>query len=51
MAKYGVNAIMRKDLNAVIAVVMLISVFFVLINMIIDTIVSFIDPKIRLKAS
>lgn len=50
MAKYGVNAILRKDLNAMIAVVMLISVFFVFVNMLIDTIVSFADPKIRLKA-
>ncbi|WP_028033928.1 ABC transporter permease [Chelativorans sp. J32] len=50
MAKYGVNAIVRKDLNAMVAVVMFISVFFVLINMLIDTLVSFIDPKIRLKA-
>ncbi|AJE47052.1 ABC transporter permease [Celeribacter indicus] len=49
MAKYGVNAILRKDLNAMVAVVMLISVFFVLVNMLIDTVVSFIDPKIRLK--
>lgn len=50
MAKYGVNAIVTKDLNAMVAVVMLISVFFVLVNMAIDTIVSFVDPKIRLKA-
>lgn len=50
MAKYGVNAIVRKDLNAMVAVVMLISTFFVIVNMLIDTAVSFIDPKIRLKA-
>ncbi|SMF60859.1 peptide/nickel transport system permease protein [Xaviernesmea oryzae] len=51
LAKYGVNAIVRKDLNAVVGVVMVISFFFVLVNMIVDTVVSFIDPKIRLKSS
>jgi peptide/nickel transport system permease protein len=50
MAKYGVNAMMRKDLNAMIAVVTFISIFFVIVNMLIDLIVSFVDPKIRLKA-
>lgn len=50
MAKYGVNAMMQKDLNAMIAVVTFISVFFVIVNMLIDLAVSFIDPKIRLKS-
>jgi peptide/nickel transport system permease protein len=51
MAKYGVNAIIRKDLNAVVGVVMVISFFFVSVNMLVDVIVSFVDPKIRLKAA
>lgn len=50
MAKYGVNAMMRKDLNAMIAVVTFISVFFVFVNMLIDLLISYIDPKIRLKS-
>jgi peptide/nickel transport system permease protein len=49
MAKYGVNAIIRKDLNAIVAVVLVISVFFVMVNIMIDAIVSVIDPRIRLR--
>jgi peptide/nickel transport system permease protein len=48
MARYGVEAILRKDLNAIVAVVMIVSVAFVTINIAIDLCVSFIDPRIRL---
>jgi len=42
------NAILQKDLNAVIAVVMVYGVLFVVVNLIVDLAVRFLDPRIRL---
>jgi peptide/nickel transport system permease protein len=47
MARYGVQAILRKDLNAIVAVATLMSVCFVSFNMIVDAVVVLIDPRIR----
>jgi peptide/nickel transport system permease protein len=48
MARYGVNVILAKDLNAIVGTVLVIATFFLLINLAIDVIVAFIDPRIRL---
>lgn len=48
MARYGVNVILAKDLNAIVGTVLVIATFFLLINLTIDVIVAFIDPRIRL---
>lgn len=45
-SRYGLNAMLGKDLNAIIAVVMVIGIMFVVINAIVDTIVSRLDPRI-----
>lgn len=50
MARYGVDAILRKDLNAVVAVVMVFSLAFILVNIFIDGFVALIDPRIRHRA-
>ncbi|MGE0753349.1 ABC transporter permease [Pseudorhodoplanes sp.] len=47
MARYGVEAILRKDLNSVVAVVMVFSLAFILVNIFIDAFVALIDPRIR----
>lgn len=48
IARYGVEVILRKDLNAIVAVVMIIGLFFVTINFLIDIMVGYLDPRIRL---
>lgn len=48
IARYGVEVILRKDLNAIVAVVMIIGLFFVVINFLIDVAVGYLDPRIRL---
>ncbi len=48
MAAYGIRAILQKDLNAVMAVVMVSGVFFVIVNLVIDVLVGFVDPRIRI---
>ena len=51
MASYGVRTILQKDLNAVMGVVMVSGVFFVLVNLVIDVLVGFVDPRIRIRGS
>lgn len=49
MAAYGVRTILQKDLNAVMGVVIVSGVFFVLVNLVIDVLVGFVDPRVRIR--
>jgi peptide/nickel transport system permease protein len=49
MASYGVRTILQKDFNAVIGVVMVIGAFFVIVNLIVDVLVGYVDPRVRLR--
>jgi len=48
-ASYGVRAILSKDFNAVMAVVLMSGLFFVVANLVIDLLVGLIDPRLRVK--
>jgi peptide/nickel transport system permease protein len=48
LSRYGIQAMLNKDLNAISAVVMVLGVVFLLVNIIIDIVVSYLDPRIRL---
>lgn len=50
-SRYGITAILRKDLNAIAAVVLILGVVFIAVNIIADLIVSYLDPRIRLGAA
>jgi peptide/nickel transport system permease protein len=50
-ARYGVNAILNKDLNAIVGTVLVIGLGFVLINLVIDLVVALLDPRIRHRAA
>lgn len=47
-SRYGINVMLRKDLNAIVAVIMVIGLVFLVMNLIVDIIVSWLDPRIRL---
>lgn len=49
IAKYGINALMRSDINALMGVVLLIGAAFLLTNFVVDLLMGLIDPRIRLK--
>jgi peptide/nickel transport system permease protein len=49
MAAYGVRTILQKDLNAVMGVVIVSGLFFVLVNLLIDVLVGFVDPRVRIR--
>jgi peptide/nickel transport system permease protein len=48
ISRYGVTAMLNKDLNAMVAVVILLGVIFVLMNLLVDIVISYLDPRIRL---
>ena len=49
MAKYGVEVILAKDLNGIIATALVLTTFFLIINMIVDFVVLFLNPRISLR--
>jgi peptide/nickel transport system permease protein len=50
LSRYGMNAMLNKDLNAIVAVVLVIGLVFVVANMVVDFVVGLLDPRIRLAA-
>jgi peptide/nickel transport system permease protein len=48
MSRYGLSAMLNKDLNAISGVVMVLGLIFILVNILIDIIVARLDPRIRL---
>lgn len=51
LARYGVQAILHKDLNAIVGVVLVISAFFLIINTLVDIAVAWINPRIQLQVT
>ncbi|MFQ5855315.1 MAG: ABC transporter permease [Anaerolineae bacterium] len=51
LSRYGMNAILRKDLNAISGVILMLGVVFIVVNILVDLIVAQLDPRIRLRAA
>lgn len=51
LSRYGMNAILRKDLNAISGVILTMGVVFIAVNILVDIIVAQLDPRIRLRAA
>ncbi len=49
IGRYGTNSMLSNDLNSVVGVVVIIGVFFALINIVVDVITAYLDPRIMLK--
>ena len=47
LSRYGVGVILQKDLNAIVGTVLIISATFLIANIIVDLLVSIINPRIR----
>jgi peptide/nickel transport system permease protein len=47
LSRYGVAAILRKDLNAIVGTVLCISALFLIVNIIVDLVTAYINPRIR----
>jgi len=48
MSRYGINAMLRKDLNAIAGVILVLGVVFIVVNIVVDIVVAQLDPRIRL---
>lgn len=47
-SSYGYSAMLRKDLNAIAGVVLVMGVVFIVVNILVDIVVGLLDPRIRL---
>ncbi len=50
LSRYGITVMLQKDLNAISAVIIVLGLIFVLMNIVTDLAISFLDPRIRLGA-
>lgn len=49
LSRYGMNAMLSKDLNAISGVILTFGIVFIVINILVDIIVAQLDPRIRLR--
>jgi peptide/nickel transport system permease protein len=49
LSRYGITAMLQKDINAVCAVVLIFGLVFIIVNVAVDIIVAFLDPRMRQK--
>lgn len=47
MARYGVNAILENDINAIIGVTLVVGLVFIVANMVVDILYGYFDPRVR----
>jgi peptide/nickel transport system permease protein len=47
LSRYGVQVILRKDLNSIVGTVLVISAAFLIINIVIDLLIAWLNPRIR----
>lgn len=50
ISRYGMNAMLNKDLNAVSAVIILYGFVFVIVNIVVDIIAAYLDPRSRMSS-
>ncbi|GHU49332.1 peptide ABC transporter permease [Clostridia bacterium] len=48
ISKYGMMAMLAKDLNVISGVILIFGAIFVVINIVVDIVVAYLDPRIRL---
>lgn len=51
MARYGVQAITFLDFNAIIGVVMVVGVAFLIVNLVVDLLYGWLDPRVTMEES
>jgi peptide/nickel transport system permease protein len=47
LSHYGVQVILRKDLNAIVGTVLVIAAMFLIVNIIVDILTVLLNPRIR----
>lgn len=49
LSRYGMNAMLKKDLNAIIAVTIIYALLFIILNIVVDIAISILDPRIEIQ--
>lgn len=47
MAQYGIEAVIYRDFNAIVGVTLVIGIVFSLVNLIVDMLYAYLDPRIK----
>ncbi|MEM0090600.1 MAG: ABC transporter permease [Nitrososphaerota archaeon] len=47
ISKFGITAMLRKDLNGIVGIVLVAGIIYIVTNVIIDIILTILDPRIR----
>jgi len=47
-SKFGITVMLNKDLNAIVALVLVIGIIYAVANIVVDVVVAYLDPRIRL---
>ena len=47
LSRYGVQVILRKDLNAIVGTVLVIAAAFLLVNFVVDALTALLNPRVR----
>lgn len=47
-SKFGITVMLNKDLNAIVALVLVIGIIYAIANIVVDALVAYLDPRIRL---
>ncbi len=45
-SRYGIEVMLNKDINGIVAVVLVIGLIFIIANIIVDVVVAYLDPRI-----
>ncbi|GAF94376.1 unnamed protein product [marine sediment metagenome] len=51
LSRYAITVMMHKDLNSISAVIVVFGIIFVLVNICVDIIIVFLDPRLRFSTS
>jgi peptide/nickel transport system permease protein len=47
ISRYGITAMLRKDLNAIVGVVLVVGLIYIIVNILVDILIFILDPRIR----
>ena len=51
LGRYGMTSMLHKDLNAISAVILIFGAIFIIANIVVDLLVAYLDPRIRLRSA
>ena len=49
IGRYGTSSMLSNDINSIVGVVVIIGLFFALINIVVDVVTAYLDPRIMMK--